>query len=198
LTKFDKGHTDAVLGLAVSPDGKTLLSSDANGRVVRWEIATRKVLWMHETQTPKDTVAFSQDGSMFLVAGNDENVLVFRVDSDAPPRSCRSGSRILESAAFGSDGKSIAAVSDDAVLHLWTLDERCEILASAPLPLSAGSGAKAGNRTAHRRHIVFAAALGAFAVTASTSQVFVISPDPNAWLGRSVSLGEGGVRAPSN
>jgi WD40 repeat protein len=145
LPKFEKGHEDAVLGLAVSPDGNSLISADALGQIRRWDIATRTPLGApRNARISRDTVAFSQDAGRFLVAGTDGDVLVFRFDGDDKPISCHSGSQQLDAAAFGFDDKLVAAVSRDAVLHLWTLARACDILASAPLPLFADAPRQSG------------------------------------------------------
>jgi WD40 repeat protein len=193
LPKFENGHSDAVVGLAVSPNGKTLVSADAIGKVGRWDIATRKLVGpIREARISRDTVAFDHKGERFLVAGNDGDVLIFPLAGNARPIDCRSGSQQLDDAAFSPNDKLVAAVSRDAVLHLWELNESCEILASAPLPLFIGDAQKFGNRTAHRRHLVFVPSIGAIAVIASTRQVLMISFDPRVWLGRVISLVGGG------
>ena len=157
LPKFVNGHDDAVLGLAVTADGKTLLSADAFGKIQRWDVATRKLAGAtRDAHVSRDTVSMSHDGSRFLVAGNDGDVLIFGLDNNEQPIACHSGSRQLDAAAFSPDDSIIAAISADAVLSLWSLAGDCSILASAPLPIAATNTVpKAAAQIAHRRHLIF-------------------------------------------
>jgi WD40 repeat protein len=186
LPKFTRGHEDAVLALAVTADGRTLLSADAFGKIQRWDVPTRKVSGTtRDTHVSRDTVSISHDGSRFLAAGNDGDVLIFRLDNNDQPVACHSGSQQLDAAAFGPDDSIIAAVSADGLLYLWSLRGDCNILASAPLPAAAASdAARTAGQTAHRRHLVFVPDLKTIAVTMSTSQGILIAFDPQAWLQR--------------
>jgi WD40 repeat protein len=182
-------HQDSVLALAVTRDGSRLLSSDATGKVWRWQLAARKPLDAAPlaTGTSRDTLALSGDERRFLAAGNDGDVLVFASDQPPernPPIRCRSGSRALDGAAFAADDRLIVALSDDAVLHLWSLADTCELLASAPLP----SRARTGEPLYHRRHLISVAAAKAIAVTVSTNDVRLISTDMRSWLDRARRL----------
>jgi WD40 repeat protein len=188
--KFEKGHREAVLGLAVGLDGRTLLSTDALGKIGRWNISTRKLSGeLRDSGTSRDTVAYSHDGRRFLVAGNDGDVLVFRSESDEEPIRCSSGSQQLDGAGFSPDDSVVAAVSKDAILHIWSLSDRCEILASAPLPVFTDGTQRNVGGPSHRRHLIFVSALGVVAVTASTRKVMLISFDAQAWLRRARSIG---------
>ena len=184
LPKFTKGHDDAVLALVVTGNGKTLLSADAFGKVQRWDVATRKLSGApRDAHVSRDTISISHDGSRFLVAGNDGDVLIFRLDNNVQPAACHSGSQQLDAAAFSPDDRVVAAISADAVLYLWSLGADCSILASAPL-LVANDASRSAGQTAHRRHLIFLPDLKTIAVTASTREVTLIAFDPDAWLQR--------------
>jgi WD40 repeat protein len=185
LPKFSNGHADRVLGLAVSADGKTLVSADALGKIRRWDIASRKLFGVPlDAYVSRDTIHFSRDGNRFLVAGNDGDVLVFRLEGDGKPIVCHSGSQQLDSAAFSPDDTVVAAISKDAVLYFWSLTAGCDLLASAPPPMLDADSTRAASLTAHRRHLVFVPDLKAIAMTTSTRRVLLISFDPQAWLER--------------
>lgn len=183
--KFERGPDDAVLGLGVDPGGNRLLSTDALGKVGQWSIATRKMIGaLRASGASRDTAAYGHDGRRFLVAGNSGEVLVYDSADEKEPIRCRSGSRQLDGAGFGPDDTLVAAVSQDAVLHLWSLNDRCEILASAPLP----AADRKGRGVALRPHLVAIPALQALAVTTSDRRVLLISLDVNTWLARAHSM----------
>jgi WD40 repeat protein len=176
------GHQDSVLAFAVTKDGSKLFSVDAKGSLRRWDLATRKPLDSSaiETGISRNTLVLSRDESRVLVAGNDGDVLIYRTDQSADGKSpirCHSGSRDLDGAAFGPDDKTIFALSGDAVLHMWSLSETCDIAFSAPFPLRKGS-------IYRRRHLISLPERSAMAVTISTNEIWLVSTDLKKWLKR--------------
>jgi WD40 repeat protein len=178
LKPFDRLHREAVTALAVSGDGKRLLSADASGSAQLWDIATRAAGSAAATGAGRGTAAFSRDNKLLLLAGNDGDALVYRVDDmAAAPRRCRSGSTMLDDAAFAEDGTAIYAMGGDraARLYIWSLGQSCELLATAPVPTESASAGKG------RRHVVVLPRPRRLAVAASGSRIWLIAPDPAMW-----------------
>jgi WD40 repeat protein len=78
-----KHHTNSVVSVSFSPDGR-LLATAGDRRVVLWDASTRELL--REWQVPGHClghIAFAPD-SRYLVLGSDNDVLVLRLE--APPR----------------------------------------------------------------------------------------------------------------
>lgn len=190
---FDQKHPDAVVGLAIDRDGKRLLSADTLGNLWDWDLSTRKRSGAFASSgASRDTVAISHDGRRAVVAGNDGDVVIYQLDSSqAQPIRCHSGSRQLDGAVFAPDDALVAAVSAEGILHLWSLSERCEILASASLSNFVGRAFRSGPAgMALRRRLILVPTLSALAITMSTGEVMLISITPQTWLTRARSVSE--------
>jgi WD40 repeat protein len=66
-----KGHKDMILGVAFSPDGRTIASAGLDGTVKLWEVATRKERASFHVPSRVLSVAFSPDGRALATAGED-------------------------------------------------------------------------------------------------------------------------------
>jgi WD40 repeat protein len=187
---FKDRHPEAVVGMALDPEGESLLSTDANGNVWLWDIATRtRSKTLPPSGKSRDTVSFSHDRLRALVAGNDGDVLVYTLKNNEEPVHCHSASQQLDGAAFSVDDKIIVAVSRDAILHLWSLSDQCALLASAPLLRPDGStvGEVASS---HRRHLIMVPELDTVGITLSTQNLLLVSINRRTWLARAKSFAD--------
>ena len=74
------GHTGAVLGVAFSPDGKTLASGNRDTTVRLWDTETgayKQRLVGHRDMV--NSVAFSPDGKVLVSGGGDGTMLLWKV-----------------------------------------------------------------------------------------------------------------------
>jgi WD40 repeat protein len=189
LPGFMNAHAESVAGLAVSPDGTTLLSADLLGKVQAWRIPTRSTAGPPiETHFSRDTIAYTRDGSRYLVAGNGGAVVIYSSAAGPEATSCQSGSDQIDAAAFSPDGQLVAALSRDAVFYIWRFGGPCELLASAHLPTPRAFAANAAPPSAHRPQLVFGPGPATVSLIRSTQQMFKISTDPNTWLARVARL----------
>jgi hypothetical protein len=186
---FAGGHSDSVNGLAVSPDGKILLSADAEGNIVRWSVTDRNVSGDDIRKAPpsRDTVTFNSAGDRYLVAGNDGNVVVFDLDGNSPPVRCVSANKQLDAADFAVGGTMVAAISADPVplLHVWTLSAACDLFVSVPLVFGVNESRAI---RVNRRRLVTVDQGRAVAVTAASGAVALIKLDPKLWQARAFGL----------
>jgi WD40 repeat protein len=182
LPGFDGGgHAGAVVGLGLSHDGQTLVSVDDAGKIGQWDVARRRLQTpLREGRLSRDTVAFRRDDKMFLVAGNDGDVLVFSLLPSSEPVVCHSGSKQIDGAAFAASDL-VAAISADGMLHVWRLGAACELVASAPL---VGQRDASQGSAAYRRRLAKAGDGTWIAVTVSSDRVWLIAIDTQAWLER--------------
>ncbi len=116
-----KGHKSAVLALAFSPDGKTLVSGSKDGSVRLWRLDSGG-----ETLIPRAhplgvrAVAFCSDGKRIASGGWDSYVRIWDAGSGRKLKEFKTGSRV-QAVAWSGDGKYVAAGSDDGIVSVWDM-----------------------------------------------------------------------------
>jgi WD40 repeat protein len=132
------GHTDKVLSVTFSPDGKRIVSGSSDGTVKVWNAENGKVILTLKGHKDKVfSVAFSPDGKRIVSGGG-----VFQPEMEMPVvgdvklwdaetgkeiRSFEGHKRCVYSVALSPNGKRIASGSDDKTLKVWDADNGKEI-----------------------------------------------------------------------
>ena len=77
-----EGHTRNVYSMGYSPDSQMLVSADVGGRIILWDLASRRKK-VYEWQLPgtASRVAFAPDGRHFISVNGNGTVYVFRVSA---------------------------------------------------------------------------------------------------------------------
>jgi WD40 repeat protein len=120
-----KPREENVRSLAISPNGKTIVSGDDQGTIKIWNLGTGELLHiLHEHWAPVNSVAISPDGKTLASASNDYTVKIWNLGTGellgTLPR--RSG-RVI-SVAFSPNGKTLASSSygeanDPSIITIW-------------------------------------------------------------------------------
>jgi len=135
---FERDLRDGVETLALTPDGKFLLTLGGEGKLRVEEVATGLELLEH--QFPGDIqphLALSRDGSTLALASgpNSRKLFVWKWQTAEEPREFRTaagyrGGRV----AFSADGKLLADCSDiDPVVRIWDV-QSARLLRKLQLP----------------------------------------------------------------
>lgn len=122
------GHTQSISAVAVSPDGKKIVTAGNDASARLWDLDTAQVV--REFKNPKKAgvslvhdAAFSPDGETVVTANHTQGIICWNAEDGTVKQHILgdnlAGPRIV-SVAFAPDGKSIATESvDEAATKLW-------------------------------------------------------------------------------
>jgi WD40 repeat protein len=72
-------HTSTVFTLCWSPDGRTIVSGDAQGQIRVWDVASGRTIYIFTQHTSAiNWVSWSPDGQYIASASKDQSVRVWR------------------------------------------------------------------------------------------------------------------------
>ncbi|MFO0843804.1 MAG: M56 family metallopeptidase [Gemmataceae bacterium] len=113
----------AAVGMAVSPDGKTLAVGEEGGQIRLLDPRSGGLLrTLKGHDDAVTTLAFSRDGKRLATSGPDTTVKVWRVADGQLARSLKGPGSWVYTLAFSRDGKRLASGSYDRSIHVWPLD----------------------------------------------------------------------------
>ncbi|HZU03808.1 MAG TPA: hypothetical protein VFA10_29355, partial [Ktedonobacteraceae bacterium] len=116
------------VGLVFSPDRKLLVSSNLDGTVQLWNIASKSLAGQlisdaetgNANNRQEEGMAFSPDGKTLALGKSDGTIILWNVASKKPVGSALVGhTQAVQHLAFSPDGKILASGSDDKTLRLW-------------------------------------------------------------------------------
>jgi WD40 repeat protein/serine/threonine protein kinase len=129
-----RGHTGPVWSVAVSPDGRHLVSSSFDHTVKVWNAATAQVLYSREGSDniiwPMISVAFSPDGHLFASVGTPCTcVKLWETATGREVRTLRSLDHPVHCLAFSPDGRRLAgAIPQAHAARIWDVETGEELL----------------------------------------------------------------------
>lgn len=122
VTKQLEGPHGAVLGLAWSPDGWTLIASLSSHVMRAWDTRDGHLIHKHfgGHLGPVAGVAYSPDGRTVASASYDRTVKLWDAENPREPRAVLNGhTDEVRSVAFSPDGQQVASAGLDGTLRLW-------------------------------------------------------------------------------
>ena len=119
------GHTSTMFSVAISPDGKFLLTGNGDNTAKLWDLATGAELRAFRGNTGAvKSVVFSPDGKTMATASSDYSVRVWEVATGKCLRIFTGHTGPLRSVVFSADGKSLLSGGYDNIAILWSLPLR--------------------------------------------------------------------------
>ncbi len=116
-----RGHGGPVRALAISTDGKTLLSGSFDGSAIRWSLgrdAAEQVLRFHDDAV--NTTALFRDGRA-ATAGADGRIAIWSAGKQQPDRVLEGHTAPVAAVAVAADGTALASASWDHSVRLWPI-----------------------------------------------------------------------------
>jgi cytochrome c len=115
------GHGGPVRSIAISADGKTVLSGSFDTAVIRWSLASgsaEQVLRFHADAV--NAVAFLKDGRM-ATAGADAKIALWTAGRQQPDEILEGHTAPIVALAVSPDGTMLASAAWDGTARLWPL-----------------------------------------------------------------------------
>lgn len=117
-----RGHGGPVRTVAISPDGRSILSGSFDTSVIRWSVATgfaEQVLRFHASAV--NAVVFLSDSRM-ASAGADAQIAIWTAGHSKPDTILSGHSAPIVALAVSPDRTMLASASWDSTVRLWRLD----------------------------------------------------------------------------
>src|SRR5262249_31329655 len=108
------GHTDMVVGVAISPDGTRLVTTSRDKTAKVWDVVSgRELLTLAGHTDWVSGVAFSPDGTRLVTASRDKTAKVWDVASGRELLTLAGHTDWVSGVAFSPDGTRLATASLD-------------------------------------------------------------------------------------
>ncbi|WP_208821555.1 AAA-like domain-containing protein [Tolypothrix sp. PCC 7910] len=123
-----EGHSNSVISVIFSPDGKTLASASDDGTIKLWNRDTgKKISTLIGHSNAVNSVVFSPDGKTLASASRDNTIKLWNRDTGKEISTLTGHTSWVFNVVFSPDGKTLASASDDKTIKLWNRDTGKEI-----------------------------------------------------------------------
>ena len=130
ITFSPEGHTNGVYTLAVTPDGKRLISGSYDYTIRIWDVETSapmaKPLLGHDGWV--NSIAVTPDGKCLISGSEDKTIRIWDLETHNQIGNAIQGhEKSVNAIAITTDGKRIVSGSDDKTIRIWDLETHSQI-----------------------------------------------------------------------
>jgi WD40 repeat protein len=118
-----EGHSNGVIAVCFSPDGKTIASGSSDHTIKLWSLDGRELQSFQAHEGVVNSICFSPDGKTIASGSNDRTIKLWSLDG-RELRTLQGHHDTVYSISFNPNGQIIASASDDKTIRLWSLDGR--------------------------------------------------------------------------
>jgi len=118
-------NSDSITSVAVSPDGKTILTGSYSTSVRLWSTGGTVIQTFEGHTGSVSSVAFSPDGKFILTGSRDYTARLWTVNGKLK-QIFKGHTDYVNSVAFSPDGKSILTGSYDKTARLWSINGKLQ------------------------------------------------------------------------
>ncbi len=114
------GHTHIVSSLAISQDGKLLLSGSLDHTIKIWHLETGQIIQTLNGHTDAiNAIALSPDGQTLASASTDKTIKIWHTKTGNLLSTFTGHTKPVTSIAFSPNGETLASASTDKTIKIW-------------------------------------------------------------------------------
>ena len=110
--------------VALSDDGRNLVSADESGSIEVWDVASGKIRKTINAGAKVTAVAIDDSGQMLAAAQADRVIVLWDLKTSAALGELRKHEDVINALVFSPDGQTLASGGDDRTAVLWDVSSR--------------------------------------------------------------------------
>lgn len=115
-----QGHKAQVISVAISRDGKSLLTAGADKEARLWDLEKKETIKILAGHTDwVNWAAFSPDGTRAVTASRDGTARIFSLVDDTAVMILRGHKQSVNNAVFSPDGLNVLTAGEDSTARIW-------------------------------------------------------------------------------
>ena len=110
-----------ILKISLSPDGKTLATADAAGKIVLWNLETNERRTIYEADFAMHAIRFSNSGKLLAFGDASGEVILWDMEQNVPYTDLSAHYAQVQDIRFSKDDKLMATAGWDKTAKVWDL-----------------------------------------------------------------------------